>query len=249
MTAGVSPASCQGPLTWLLVRGVRESAEANNVMVAIKLAIVLAVIFVGFGHVVPANHAPFIPPNSGTFGQFGWTGVFRATGVIFFAYIGFDAVSTAAEETINPQRNLPIGIIASLVICTILYIVVSGILTGVVHYDQIDIKAPIADALKRFVVRRRDTFSEMIVSGGGTKNSTLMAILANAIRPLELRLRSSDEFGLPSEAKEAAAFALLAYQTWNRQPSNVPSATGAKSALRAPIATDTLPSRSLHHIR
>jgi len=88
----------------------------------------------------------------------------------------------------------------------------------------------IADALKRFVVRRRDTFSEMIVSGGGTKNSTLMAILANAIRPLELRLRSSDEFGLPSEAKEAAAFALLAYQTWNRQPSNVPSATGAKSA-------------------
>lgn len=88
----------------------------------------------------------------------------------------------------------------------------------------------IADALKRFVVRRRDTFSEMIVSGGGTKNSTLMAILANAIRPLEVRLRSSDEFGLPSEAKEAAAFALLAYQTWNRQPSNVPSATGAKSA-------------------
>ena len=88
----------------------------------------------------------------------------------------------------------------------------------------------IADALKRFVVRRRDTFSEMIVSGGGTKNSTLMAILANAIRPLELRLRSSDEFGLPSEAKEAAAFALLAFQTWNRQPSNVPSATGAKSA-------------------
>jgi anhydro-N-acetylmuramic acid kinase len=88
----------------------------------------------------------------------------------------------------------------------------------------------IADALKRFVIRRRGTFSEMIVSGGGTKNSTLMAMLANAIQPQELRLRSSDEFGLPSEAKEAAAFALLAYQTWNRQPSNVPSATGAKSA-------------------
>ena len=88
----------------------------------------------------------------------------------------------------------------------------------------------IADALKRFVIGRRAAFSEMIVSGGGTKNSTLMAMLANAIRPLGLKLRSSDEFGLPSQAKEAAAFALLAYQTWNRQPSNVPSATGAKSA-------------------
>jgi len=88
----------------------------------------------------------------------------------------------------------------------------------------------IADALNRFVIRRRGPFSEMIVSGGGTKNSTLLAMLAKAITPLGLQLRSSDEFGLPSEAKEAAAFALLAYQTWNRQPSNVPSATGAKSA-------------------
>src|SRR6202040_4297185 len=88
----------------------------------------------------------------------------------------------------------------------------------------------IADALKRFVVRRRGAFSEMIASGGGTKNSTLMAMLNIAIRPLGLQLRTSDEFGLPSQAKEAAAFALLAYQTWNRQPSNVPSATGAKSA-------------------
>jgi anhydro-N-acetylmuramic acid kinase len=88
----------------------------------------------------------------------------------------------------------------------------------------------IADALNRFIIRRRVPFSEMIVSGGGAKNSTLMAMLAKAITPLRLQLRSSDEFGLPSEAKEAAAFALLAYQTWNRQPSNVPSATGAKSA-------------------
>ena len=88
----------------------------------------------------------------------------------------------------------------------------------------------IADALNRFVIRRHGAFSEMIVSGGGAKNSTLLAMLAKAITPLGLQLRSSDEFGLPSEAKEAAAFALLAYQTWNRQPSNVPSATGAKSA-------------------
>ena len=88
----------------------------------------------------------------------------------------------------------------------------------------------IADALKHFVIRRRGTFKEMIVSGGGTKNSTLVAMLANAISPLGLQLRLSDEFGLPSQAKEAAAFALLAYQTWSRQPSNIPSATGAKSA-------------------
>jgi anhydro-N-acetylmuramic acid kinase len=87
----------------------------------------------------------------------------------------------------------------------------------------------IGNALKHFVVRRRGAFSEMIVSGGGTQNSTLMAMLADAISPLGLRLRSSDEFGLPSQAKEAAAFALLAYQTWNRQPSNIPSATGAKN--------------------
>ncbi len=88
----------------------------------------------------------------------------------------------------------------------------------------------IADALNRFVILRHGAFSEMIVSGGGAKNSTLMAMLADAITRLGLQLRSSDEFGLPSEAKEAAAFALLAYQTWNRRPSNVPSATGAKTA-------------------
>jgi anhydro-N-acetylmuramic acid kinase len=84
--------------------------------------------------------------------------------------------------------------------------------------------------LQRFVVKRRDTFPEFIVSGGGAKNPILLALLAYELRPLGLQIHSSDEFGLPSEAKEAAAFALLAYQTWNRQPSNVPSATGAKRA-------------------
>jgi len=91
--------------TIFLVIGVKTSANFNNVMVTIKLAIVLAVIFVGFGHVVPANHAPFIPPNTGTFGQFGWTGVFRATGVIFFAYIGFDAVSVAGTGSQEPSAR------------------------------------------------------------------------------------------------------------------------------------------------
>src|SRR6202008_126537 len=106
--------------------------------------------------------------------HFGWSGVLTGGSLIFFAYIGFDAVSTAAEETINPQRNLPIGIIASLVICTILYIVVSGILTGVVHYDQIDIKAPIADALKHLGIG----WAEALISVGAMAGiTTVMLVL------------------------------------------------------------------------
>jgi APA family basic amino acid/polyamine antiporter len=131
-----------------LVIGVKTSANFNNVMVAIKLTIVLAVIFVGFGHVVPANHVPFIPPNTGTFGQFGWTGVFRATGVIFFAYIGFDAVSVAAQEAKNPQRDVPIGILGSLVLCTILYMLMSYVLTGLAPYSTLNVAHPVSAALE-----------------------------------------------------------------------------------------------------
>jgi len=137
-----------GFVTIFLVTGVKTSANFNNVMVAIKLAIVLAVIFVGFGHVVPANHTPFIPPNSGTFGQFGWTGVFRATGVIFFAYIGFDAVSVAAQEAKNPQRDVPIGILGSLVLCTGLYMLMSYVLTGIAPYSTLNVAHPVSAALE-----------------------------------------------------------------------------------------------------
>jgi APA family basic amino acid/polyamine antiporter len=137
-----------GFVTIFLVIGVKISANFNNVMVAIKLAIVLAVIFVGFGHVVPANHTPFVPPNSGTFGQFGWTGVFRATGVIFFAYIGFDAVSVAAQEAKNPQRDVPIGILGSLVLCTALYMLMSYVLTGLAPYASLNVAHPVSAALE-----------------------------------------------------------------------------------------------------
>jgi APA family basic amino acid/polyamine antiporter len=137
-----------GFVTIFLVVGVKTSANFNNVMVAIKLAIVLAVIFVGFGHVVPANHTPFIPPNSGQFGQFGWTGVFRATGVIFFAYIGFDAVSVAAQESKNPQRDVPIGILGSLVLCTALYMLMSYVLTGIAPYSTLNVAHPVSAALE-----------------------------------------------------------------------------------------------------
>jgi APA family basic amino acid/polyamine antiporter len=96
-----------------------------------------------------ANWHPFIPPNTGEFGKFGWSGVFQAAGIIFFAYIGFDAVSTAAQEAKNPQRDMPIGIMGSLVVCTILYVLVSAVLTGMVHYSQLGTAAPVALALDR----------------------------------------------------------------------------------------------------
>ncbi|HWA91979.1 MAG TPA: amino acid permease [Rhizomicrobium sp.] len=134
-------------VTFVLIVGVNMSANFNNLMVAIKLAIVLVVIFVGFNHIVPANHEPFIPPNTGTFGQFGWTGVFRATGVIFFAYIGFDAVSVAAQEARNPQRDVPLGILGSLVICTVLYMLMSWVVTGIAPYASLNVAHPVSQAV------------------------------------------------------------------------------------------------------
>ncbi len=128
----------------LLIVGIRESAGANTVIVMIKVAVIL--LFIGFGaaFVKPGNWHPFVPPNAGEFGHFGWSGVLRGAGVIFFAYIGFDAVSTAAQEAKNPKRDLPIGILASLAICTVLYIAVSLVLTGIVPYPQLTGPTPIA---------------------------------------------------------------------------------------------------------
>src|SRR5581483_5503936 len=134
-----------GGITLLLVVGIKESATFNNIAVFIKTGIVLAVITFGFRYVNTANWHPFIPPEGPEgFGHFGWSGIVRGSAVVFFAYIGFDAVSTAAQETKNPQRDLPIGILASLAICTVLYIAVSLILTGVVPYSQLDVPHPIA---------------------------------------------------------------------------------------------------------
>jgi APA family basic amino acid/polyamine antiporter len=134
-------------LTLLLVRGIKESATFNMCIVFVKVAIILVVIAVGFAFVKPVNWFPIVPPNTGAFGHFGWSGVARAAGVIFFAYIGFDAVSTAAQEARNPQRDMPIGILASLVICTLLYILVSLVMTGVIHYSKLNVPAPIAIAV------------------------------------------------------------------------------------------------------
>jgi len=131
-------------MTVLLVIGIKESAKINNIIVIVKVAVVL--LFIGFGisHIVPANWSPFIPENTGTFGQFGWSGILRGAGVIFFAYIGFDAVSTAAQEARNPQRDMPIGILGSLAVSTVLYIMVGLVLTGIISFTELNVPDPIA---------------------------------------------------------------------------------------------------------
>ncbi len=131
-------------VTALLAFGVRESTSLNAAIVAVKLCVIALFLAFGVGHVHPANWHPFVPPNTGHFGQFGWSGVLRGAGVIFFAYIGFDAVSTAAQEAKNPQRDMPIGILGSLALCTVLYIAVSAVLTGLVPYPKLNVADPIA---------------------------------------------------------------------------------------------------------
>lgn len=134
-------------VTSLLVTGVKESATVNNVIVFIKLTVIVLFICFGFFYINPANWHPFIPDNTGEYGHFGWSGIMRGAGYIFFAYVGFEAVSTAAQEAKNPQRDVPIGILGSLIVCTILYILVSLVLTGIVKYDTLNVPDPIAVAV------------------------------------------------------------------------------------------------------
>jgi APA family basic amino acid/polyamine antiporter len=135
----------------LLIIGISESAKVNGIIVVVKVAIVIVVIAVGFAYVRAENYTPFIPENTGKFGEYGWSGIFRAAAVIFFAYIGFDAVSTAAQEAKTPQRDMPIGIIGSLAVCTILYILFSRVLTGMVHYTKFKGDAsPVATVIASF---------------------------------------------------------------------------------------------------
>jgi APA family basic amino acid/polyamine antiporter len=132
-----------GLITILLIVGISESATFNNIAVFIKITVVLLFIAFGMAYINRENWEPFVPPAEGP-GKYGWGGVLRGAGVIFFAYIGFDAVSTAAQETRNPQKDMPIGILGSLAICTVLYIVVALVLTGIVKYTQLSVPDPIA---------------------------------------------------------------------------------------------------------
>jgi basic amino acid/polyamine antiporter, APA family len=131
-------------VSMILVVGISESAKFNNIIVIIKVTVICLFIIFGISFINFENWHPFLPPNTGHFGEFGWSGVLRGAGVIFFAYIGFDAVSTAAQEAKNPQRDMPIGILGSLFVCTILYIAVALVLTGVVNYTELGVADPIA---------------------------------------------------------------------------------------------------------
>jgi len=135
-------------ISLLLMRGISESSRVNAVIVVVKLCVIVAVIGFGIPYINTANYTPFIPPNTGTFGQFGISGIMRAAGTIFFAYVGFDAVSTAAQETKHPERDMPIGILGSLAICTIAYMGFSLVLTGMLNYKaMLNDAAPVASAI------------------------------------------------------------------------------------------------------
>lgn len=152
-------------VTALLCIGVRESARINNIVVFIKLTAIIVFIVVAAGHIQPQNWHPFLP--------FGWEGITQGAAIIFFAYIGFDAVSTAADEAIDPQRNLPIGIIGSLLICTILYIIVAGLLTGVANYQTLDTASPVSDVLLRLGYH----FASGVVSAGAIAGLTTVILV------------------------------------------------------------------------
>jgi len=140
-------------ITTLLIIGIKESANFNSFIVLVKVGVVLLFILFGAMYVNRANWHPFLPPNQGQFGEFGFSGVLRGAGIIFFAYIGFDAVSTAAQEARNPERDMPIGILGSLGICTVLYIAVVLVLTGIMPFRQLNVPDPLALAIDSTVVR------------------------------------------------------------------------------------------------
>jgi basic amino acid/polyamine antiporter, APA family len=136
-------------ISLLLIVGIQESARVNAMIVALKVVVVLVFIALGWAYIDPNNFTPFIPANTGEFGSFGWSGILRGAGLVFFAFIGFDAVSTAAQEAKNPQKDMPMGIIGSLAVCTILYVLFAHVLTGIVNYTELNSAAPVAVAIDR----------------------------------------------------------------------------------------------------
>ena len=162
-----------GLLTTMLIFGTKESARLNNIMVAVKLTVVVAFILLGAQYVNPAHWHPFIPDNNGEFGHFGLSGILRGSSVVFFAFIGFDAVSTAAQEAKTPQRDMPIGILGSLIISTLLYIMVAAVLTGLVPYTDLNVADPIAKGVD---VIGLSWFSFLIKLGALTGLTTVILV-------------------------------------------------------------------------
>lgn len=172
-------------VTAILVIGIKESANFNSFIVAVKVCVLL--IFIGLVSIflskhperLAANWHPFIPPNEGGFGSYGWSGILRAAGVIFFAYIGFDAVSTAAQEAKNPKKDMPVGILGSLAICTVLYILVAGCLTGILNYRQLNVADPIAIGIDETGVRW-GSFLVKIGAFGGLSSTMIVMLLGQS---------------------------------------------------------------------
>jgi len=187
-------------ITWVLVKGIRESAGFNVAMVIVKLAVVLLVIGVGVFYINPENWKPFAPFGYSGISLFGKTifgeagaggqpvGVMAGAATIFFAYIGFDSVSTHAEEARNPRRDVPIGIIASLVLCTILYILVSGVLTGMVRYDKLHVDAPVSNAFEQVGLPQ----VQFLVSLGALTGITSVLLVMMLSQPRVLLAMSRD---------------------------------------------------------
>lgn len=171
-------------ITTILVIGIKESANFTTAIVIMKVAVVLMfIVLVGmflFSHAWKPNYwHPFIPPNTGEWGHFGWSGILRGAGVVFFAYIGFDAVSTAAQEAKNPKKDMPLGILGSLVICTVLYILVSGLLTHIVPYQQLNVPDPVVVGM-RVSGQQWATFLVEIGALGGLATVMLVMLLGQS---------------------------------------------------------------------
>jgi len=171
-------------ITTILVIGIKESANFTTAIVVLKVAVVCVFIALAgaflFKHDWQPNYwHPFIPPNTGEFGHFGWSGIFRGAGVVFFAYIGFDAVSTAAQEAKNPKKDMPFGILGSLVICTVLYILVSGLLTHIVPYTQLDVPDPVVVGI-RVTGQQWATFLVELGALGGLATVMLVMLLGQS---------------------------------------------------------------------
>lgn len=166
-------------MSLVLIRGTKESALVNGIIVLLKVAVVLIFITIGWGFINESNYTPYIPENTGNFGSYGWSGIFRAAGIIFFAYIGFDAVSTAAQEAKNPKRDMPIGILVSLLICTVLYILFAHVMTGVANYTAYqgaDGIAPVAVAIEH--MGKPDASGAIIPAYPWLNKAIVIAILA-----------------------------------------------------------------------
>lgn len=165
-------------MSLFLIRGTRESARVNNIIVALKVAVIVLFVVLGWRYIDTSNYVPYLPQNTGNLGEFGWSGVLRGAAIVFFAFLGFDAVSTAAQETRNPKRDMPLGILLSLLICTVLYVLFGHVMTGVAHYTEFAGQqgiAPVAVAVEH--MGRPDATGVIVPAFPWLNKAVMLAIL------------------------------------------------------------------------